>query len=357
MKKVLAALLLVLLVLTVAAPAYADDGGRDGRVAFGKDIVIRSGELLTGDAVAFGGNITVESGGRVDGSIVSFGGNVTVGGEVAESVVSFGGDVDLQAGSLVRQDALAFSGAVRQAQGARVLGNVNSGWTFNVRGRSPTIQVDPNVVPGALDAGNWGRSMIVSAFLDVFRSILTVLVLVALSLILVALFPRQTETVKATAAAQPMPSLGVGCFTYLAAAPVGILLVITCIGPFLLGAVLFAASVFGLAALGLWLGERFLTGVRSGGAARPYSALAATALGTFLITLTVATASAVPFINCFAWIFWLVVGSLGLGAVILSKFGTQLPVGVAPPVPALPPMPAEPVPPPPASPPAEPPAA
>lgn len=318
MNKYLSTLLLVVLLLALAAPAYAQGGTRDGLVSFGQNIVVRSGEIVQGDVVSFGGNIVVETKARVDGNLVSFGGNIANGGEIAESIVAFGGNVDLLAGSLVRQDVLSFGGNVNKADGATVMGNVNSGTVFNFRGRTRIIEVRP-----------LGDNLLVGIFMSIFKAILTILVLVALVMIIVALFPQPVEGVKETLVAQPLPSLGVGCLTYLAAAALTIPLLITCIGNFLMWPVIFVVSVFGLAALGLWVGERVTTGIKT----RQTTPLLAAAMGTLLIVAVLAAIDVVPFVSCFGWIFWLLVASLSLGAVILHKFGAPLPGGGSAPMP------------------------
>ncbi len=326
MNKHLSILLLVVLLLALAAPAYAQGGTRDGLVSFGQNIVVRTGEIVQGDVVSFGGNIVVETKARVDGNLVSFGGNIANGGEIAESIVAFGGNVDLLAGSLVRQDVLSFGGNVNKADGATVMGNVNSGMVFGFRGGSSGPRVE---LPGTLGTRGLGNNLLWSLLASIFKAILTVLVLVALVMIIVALFPQPVEGVKETLVAQPLPSLGVGCLTYLAAAALTIPLLITCIGPFLMWPVIFVVSVFGLAALGLWVGERVTTGIKT----RQTTPLLAAAMGTFLIVAVLAAIDVVPFVSCFGWIFWLLVASLSLGAVILHKFGAPRPGGGSLPMP------------------------
>src|SRR5512138_3808973 len=65
-------LLLILLLLAPAAPAYAREAAgatRDGKVIFGEDYVLKDGETLDGDLVVFGGNVSLESGSVVRGSV------------------------------------------------------------------------------------------------------------------------------------------------------------------------------------------------------------------------------------------------------------------------------------------------
>jgi hypothetical protein len=153
--------------------------------------------------------------------------------------------------------------------------------------------------------------------------ILKIVIMAALAVALVAIFPRQIANVKATMISQPGPSTGVGCLTYLVAIGLTLPLLITCIGNFLMWPILFIATVFGVGAVGLILGERL-----TGSGAQPRSPAFNAALGTGLIGLVLVVLDAVPFVACFSWVFWLLVASLATGAVVLSKFGTQLPASV-----------------------------
>jgi hypothetical protein len=157
-----------------------------------------------------------------------------------------------------------------------------------------------------------------------------IVVLAAIAVVVAAIFPRQIAGVKSTMMALPGESTGVGCLTYLVAIGLTIPLLLTCIGNFLMWPALIVATTFGIGALGLIVGER-ITG--SGGVQTRSSAFNA-ALGTGLLLLAMLTLDAIPFIACFTWVFWLLVASLTTGAVVLSKFGTQLP----PSVPSLPPL-------------------
>jgi len=86
-----------------------------------------------------------------------------------------------------------------------------------------------------------------------------------------------------------------------------------------------AAAIYGWIVLGSVVGERLLQAVK---VAQP-EPLASVLLGVFLITLI----SATPL--CIGFLFTLVAGSWGLGAVILTRFGTTpYPPPVATPLPA-----------------------
>ena len=88
-------LLALLLIPTTAAHAQgtSTDGGR---VIFGSNFTLKSGEEFNGDLVVFGGNVTIEQGADLNGNLVVFGGTVSTNGNVNGDVVVIGGQVKLE---------------------------------------------------------------------------------------------------------------------------------------------------------------------------------------------------------------------------------------------------------------------
>ena len=128
--------------------------------------------------------------------------------------------------------------------------------------------------------------------------------------------------------------------TMVAATVIAIALAITiCLSPvaILAALALGAAGLFGWIGIGAVVGERLLQALN----ARETAPLWAAGLGTLLITL-IGTGLSIAF--CLAPIGWLmmfVLGCLGLGAVVLTRFGTTTYVpatgsGPRPPRPAAP---------------------
>ncbi len=336
MKKALLALLIAtLLSVAVVTPAFAQ-GGDEGRVIFGQDYTVESGQELEGDLVIFGGDLTVEADGRIDGDAVVFGGDVlvdeggrvrgdlaaiggrvTVAGEVDSDVVSVGGNIYLKPTARIGNDAVAVFGQVEQPEGAYVGGQVVEG---------AEVRFEPFY--GWRWGGDWGWRITPLAGLisRAFRALVTLMALMALGLLVVALLPEQVKVVSATVKGAPFPSIGVGfltLFVFLLLTP--ILFIVVCIGWvawLLLFIALAAAAIYGWIVLGSVVGERLLQAVK---VAQP-EPLASVLLGIFLITLV----SATPL--CIGFLFTLVAGSWGLGAVILTRFGAS----PYPPVTAIP---------------------
>ena len=83
----------VLLILGVPAVALAQDQLLGGKFRTGDEVVIPSGETVTGDLYASAGTVRID--GTVEGDLVATGGQVTVAGEVGGDVIAGAGTVTI----------------------------------------------------------------------------------------------------------------------------------------------------------------------------------------------------------------------------------------------------------------------
>ena len=323
MKKVLLACLLGLLLAFSATPVFADGDG--GRIVFGESFTLESGEVMDGDLVVLGGSVVLETRSRVDGNVVVMGGSARVAGEVEGDLVTFGGDVVLRSTAVVDGDLVTIGGNVQREEGAVVRGNEVGGLAFE---GLPRFWAFPTRFGFDRGVDLWSRSIF-----NIFRDIFVALALAALGLLVVLFWPKQTEVVGQAVLAAPLPSAGVGLLTGVVAVVLMVLLAITiCLSPvaFLLGVAMLVAGVFGWIAIGLLVGRRLLEAFN----VRGITSLMAVAAGTLLISVL----RAIP---CLGDLIGFVVGCAGLGAVVLTRFGTQtyplpMPGPPAPPVPVQP---------------------
>lgn len=317
-------LVAMLLLVLLSQPVLAR-GSEGGRVVFGDDVTVRSDERIDGDLVVFGGSIRLEAGSQVRGSVLSFGGSIEVNGRVDGDVFSLGGAVDLGEAAVVSGDVVSTNG-VRRQPGAVVRGNVMG------ESRGVSMSVPSLWRPWRL-GWHFDRSFRVVGEISswVWNTLLRTLTMVVLGVVVVLLVPGLTRTAGQTLLAYPGPSVGVGLLTWLAAILALPLLVLTCFGiPLaLVGAVGVAiAAVFGWIVAGLVLGERLLQALDQ--------AERQPVLSVVIGLVALAVLSAVP---CLGWLVSALVGTWGLGAVVLSRFGTS-PYVPAPATlpPALPPV-------------------
>lgn len=165
--------------------------------------------------------------------------------------------------------------------------------------------------------GAWPFRALDGIALGFAHSLLTALALAALGALVVVFMPNQARLISETAQKSALPSLGVGCLTVLAALPLFVLLlvlIVTIPAALLLPFALTLAWLFGWIALGWLIGDKVLQAVQARESLR--APIVAVALGVLLLALL----GAVPVIG---WLVALGVGLIGLGAVILTRFGTH----------------------------------
>src|SRR6266516_1734715 len=111
--------LLLLVVLGLATPAWAQDAQRpEAFVVLSGRADVPKGQQV-GDLVVFHGSATVD--GTVDGSLVAFDAPVTISGRVNGDVVAFNGRVELRSGANVTGDVVSRDAPV-VASGATIGG-------------------------------------------------------------------------------------------------------------------------------------------------------------------------------------------------------------------------------------------
>jgi hypothetical protein len=160
---------------------------------------------------------------------------------------------------------------------------------------------------------------------DILGAIISAIAFAALGALVVIFAPGPTRRVSDAVVARPWNAAGVGCLTLILVPILAILLVITLIGTpiaFLLGVIAVIAWIFGWIAVGYLAGERILRAFR----ARDILPVLAVIVGIVVLMLV----SQVPVIG---WLVTCLVGLFGIGAVVLTRFGTR--VYPAPPVMAM----------------------
>jgi len=314
-------LLLALLLLPTSA-VYArglSSGLLDGRVIFGDNFILRSDDTLTGDLVVFGGNVTVEEDATVEGDAVVIGGNVTLDGTISGDVVIIGGSTRMGEVSLVEGDLVTIGGSLSRDPGSEVEGDVVSNIPApNIR--IPDIQVpdvpDPPSPPSPPSPPN--ISFDYNPFDNFFRMFGTAIAVSLLAMLASLFLQPQIERVSQVVVDQPVIAGSFGLLTGVLAPFVLVILVVTLIlipVAVLAAAVLALAWLFGLIAIGTEVGERFTRAINQTWAP-PLTA----GMGTFLMMIVVGGIGMIP---CIGWLATSVVALLGIGAVVLTIFGTQ----------------------------------
>jgi hypothetical protein len=364
MKKVLSVVALFILMLSMATPVLAqggDNGG--GQVTFGKDLVLNEGDVINDSVVVFGGNLVMAKGSRINGDTVVFGGNGRIDGEVNGDVAFIGGGANLGPTARVDGDLSAVGGALNIDKAAYVRGQVIQTNQFD-GGRVPFPHFGPQVFQWS-SSGNGGFDLF-GHFLRLISGLVlwfvAAMVVAAIGVAVVIFLPEPVEVVGNTITQAGPASFGLGLLTQIVAAALVVFFAITiCLSPvsILLAAAMALAVLYGWIVAGYLLGRRLLKALQKNGS-EP-APVAAAAVGIFVATLLPSELMVLGDIPCLGVLFWLtgaglalVIASTGLGAVVLSRFGTQAYSGTPrrPAPPALPPTPpAPPAPPTPPTPP------
>ncbi len=279
------------------------------KIVFGGDYVLKEGETLNEGLVVMGGTSSLESGSTVNGDILLMGGSLDVSGEVKGNISVMGGSLDLRDSAVVTGDISMVGGSLDRASGATVNGKVTNGTSGPIEFTAPGGVHVPDV--------NVFWSPIWNATRYFFTAFL-----VSFLAVLVAMFlPRQTERTARAAVTQPVVSAGLGAasFVGILIGLAGLAITIILIPVSFIGVVVLAAAIiFGWIALGAEVGQRLGRAFN-----QEWALPLAAGVGTLLVTLVADGFRLIGFLDCITWIVPAVVGAWGLGAVLLTRFGTQ----------------------------------
>jgi len=320
MKKLLYALSMVILLLWPIAPAYAFTGNLDGRVVFGQSFTLQSGQTLDGDLVVFGGEATIEENATVKGNVVVIGGSLVMNGSATGDAVVIGGLMTMGDKSSVTGNVTTVGGSLQRAAGAQVGGQiVNNATTPNIK--TPKTPNVPAPQPNS-NTGSTGSNPIFQAF----GVLGTAIVFAMLAMLLAVFLQTQLDRTAQAIVAEPIIAGGIGLLTSLVSPIALVILVVILVLTLILipVAVLVAlawailivlAWLFGIIAFGLEVGERFTKAIHQN-----WAPVLSAGFGTFLLMFVVGAFSLIP---CIGWLPEFLIGMIGIGAVVMTSFGTR----------------------------------
>jgi cytoskeletal protein CcmA (bactofilin family) len=322
MKQILRITSLVLLALLVFIPlqsAAAKGPSFEGKVVFGQSFILQSGETMNGDLLVFGGSAALEQGSVVNGDVVLFGGSLVVDGEVSGDVAVTGGSATIGSAAHLHGSLTTVGATLERAEGSQIDGqitNTATSWVWNgSNGSNPVIPAIP-ATPGVPNF-HINFNPLVSLF-NAFGRAFGMAVLAMLVMLFLA---PHADRVAHAAMSQPLTAGGLGLLTLIAAPFMLVLLTITIIGIPVAAIALLAllvASLFGWIAIGYEIGQRFTTAIHQN-----WHPAFSAGLGVFVLDLAASTLTGIPVLNCIGWLAPTLVWLAGLGAVIMTRFGTQ----------------------------------
>jgi len=333
--------LLVMGLLAPATPALADGSppGDDGIVILNEDYTLEENEYLAGDLVVFNGDVTLEAGSRVEGSVIVWNGSVDVTGEVEGDLIASGGDIRLDNDAWVEGDVVcSWNCALDREEEARVDGKI-----IESHGPLPGLDLRfwhgfPITMPSPQTFWTLGPGQALGWVLRTLRTIVAILVIAAVAGLVALSWPQQIMLVGRTVIEAPGHSFGIGLLTAVIAGVLSIALAVTiCLSPAaaLTALALGATGLFGWIGIGAWVGERLLQTLNAHRNENEIKVtpLWAAGLGTLIITLVSAGLSIAFCLAPLGWLVSFAVGCMGLGSVVLTRFGT---IAYSPSTPPLP---------------------
>lgn len=288
---------------------------RGDKVVHG-DVVVHADQPAR-DIVAIRGSIKVESGAHVRDAVAVLGSVELAPGAVAREVVAVGGSVKLGAGAEVARDAVSVGGGITRDPGAEIGGEEVSVGVPALSGLAGLA--GSRILFGESGSPVFGVAQVLAKFVVYF----------ALGLLILALFPRRVDVVATSFTTHPWKSVFTGLLGLVVTPLLIVLLVATIIGiPLVAVAALLVvvAGILGFTALAFHIGRALPLRIERG------TNVLQLALGTAIVVIV----TAIPLLGCLAWSAALL---LTFGAVLRTRFGSQLPVlpTTLPPPPAPPP--------------------
>lgn len=263
----------------------------------GDNYRLESGETLNNDLTVIGGNAVLEEDSTVNGDVAVMGGNVNIAGTVEGDISVMGGNVSLEDTAVVEGEVSTVGGSVQRAPGARVdrIRDRDDLDDITIM-RSPGFRVGFDPISGPL----WG----------IFQA----LAAAALAILVNLFAARQMDLTGRTAVSQPIMTGGLGLLTLIVAPAILLILIITIIliPVSLLGLMVLAiATLFGWLSMGLIVGRQIAVWLKQNWT-EPVNA----AVGTLALAL-------VGLFPCLGFMANLLIAMMGLGAVLLTRFGTR----------------------------------
>lgn len=240
-----------------------------------------------------GTNIFIPEGKSVQ-SAVSIGGDLTIAGTVNDSAAAVGGNILLKKTAIVRGDVISVGGKITKQEGAYIMGK--------------TTEVNISQIPSIVVTKEWeGYSSVFNLFYIIAFLILAVFI--------VAFFATQIGRASYYCERKPVQSFLWGLVTFLLMPIGGLLLIVSLIGIVFIPVyvlLLVAAGFFGYVAMSQLFGKKIFQILNLKNKPMMFEA----AVGLIIF-------EALGLIPIVGWFIKLIVVTMGIGAVAITRFGIR----------------------------------
>lgn len=306
------AVLLFLLITPVGVFAQ-DPTPPAGNTISGDQIVIANtyrlaaGDELVGNLAVIGGTATLAEGSSMTGDVFLTGGTLTIGGTVNGDIIAIGGAVNVDDTAVINGNISLIGATLKKSPIAKINGEITeqSPKFFDFDFSSPEGLNLPFVVKQ-------------TPLTKLLRISLQALAVAALAVVLGLLFPQQVKRVAHSATSEPMVTLGIGALSVVIMIVVLALLSITLI---LIPVAVLGVLLIGLTLLYGWIAVSYEVGQRLASLFKAvWHPSIASGIGGLLLGLVTGLCTFIP---CIGWVIGFLVAILGLGAVVISRFGSS----------------------------------
>jgi hypothetical protein len=227
-------------------------------------------------------------------------GQITISGTVEQSVVAIGGSIVLTRTAVVNGDVVALGGIIVMGKGADVHGTLTEINSSNISAAISDLLSD--------DWEGW-------SWLFAIFSVVVFFAILILALLIVALIPKPIQVIAETIKTNTFKVSLSGLLGLLLIVPIAVLLTISVIGIVLIPLemiLVVSAALLGFIAVSQLVGRRVLMLIKrtGGGGIRQ----------TFWGLITLWLIGWIPYVG---WIIKVLAVVLGLGGVIMTRFGTK----------------------------------
>jgi hypothetical protein len=318
-------------------------------------VIAQSGSsTITGDQTIVDGSFSLQAGQTLNGNL-----SVVNGTTVLEAGSTVNGDISIIQGKvtadgLVTGDVSCINCSGNIGDTAEIRGSlVSVGKDLTVSSKAKIQQNSSINLPFNLNLGNVNLNNLIQQFEQkqtpptlvskILMTIFVVLAMSALSVLVALLFPKGTRNVAGAIASQPLAAWGVGFLTVLVVEIAAVIMLFTLVlipVSFVAQLGLVAAIVYGYVALGYEIGSRLSVNSNLN-----WTEPIAGGVGTLLLGLIVGIVSWIPILGI---LILIITPFFGLGAVVLSVFGSKpfpFAKSTQPTFQTVPALPQEPVPP------------
>jgi hypothetical protein len=302
-------MLWIVLLITIAwtLPVQA---AQPGKLVAGGTYTLQSGETLNEDLTVIGGNVTLEDDSTVNGNIALTAGTMNISGTVNGDIVVTSATLSLLSGAEVNGKITLAAGVLNRDGSAIVNGEIEES------GNIPMVETRPITLPFTL-TGLWAEGLPGDLIWLGLGYIGNVFLLAALAVLGAVFISEPMGRLGRAASQQPLATFALGLMTLIVAVISILFLTFTLIFiplAILIFLALLFLTVYGWLGIGFEVGERFAAQFKQVWAA-PLSA----GLGTLFFSAVIIGVGWIP---CLGWAIVSIVIMIGIGATLLTRFGT-----------------------------------